>query len=1218
LEIKSGNGMSKNKKYVPGADYEFHIAGSIRNKYGLTGLLFGNDGRVIFANFRAVREFVFHINKHREAAEHLYPGEVNAAGLLDEVFHLLLRRYEEQVNPGVFSRLREQLMESSSAPAFRALLLDFVKQFPPQDVYLNKVGAREYLAGFANGRPHLEIAIEEAMMLYFSNINPANRKLRVFFDKNYLGDPAAFKSFIDALELFFLKEPPFGPRQHDLFALLKAPMEAAPDDLNAQLEYILEHWKEILPESITLKVLHGQDLMKEDVRLEGGPGGEPPTIAPRYKNTPEGAEGFTIGKSAFKYVLEVAKDYEEYEHFTDDTHWMPRVVMLAKNTYVWLDQLSKKYHREIRRLDQVPDEELDQLAKWHINGLWLIGVWERSSASKRIKHIMGNIDAVSSAYSLYDYDIAADLGGEAAFENLNQRARACGIRLAGDMVPNHTGIFSRWIKEHPDYFIQASHPPFPGYRFTGENLSEDPAIQIRLEDGYYSKQDAAVVFQRVDNHSGEVRYIYHGNDGTMMPWNDTAQLDFLKKEVREAVMQKIIDVARRFSIIRFDAAMTLAKKHFARLWYPRPGTGGDIASRADYAMPQAAFDEMFPVEFWREVVDRMNREMPETLLLAEAFWFMEGYFVRTLGMHRVYNSAFMHMLKNEENAKYRDLITNTLEFEPEILKRYVNFMSNPDEETAIRQFGTGDKYFGICVLMTTLPGLPMFGHGQIEGYTEKYGMEYQRAYYNEPANQWLVEKHEREIFPLTARRHIFSEVEHFSFFDFIDDGGHLNENVMAYTNRHNQEKALVLFNNKYEAASGHIFHSAPKLEKSTGNTRTLTLGEALAINPGDKMFYIFREHISGLEYLRSGKEFHSRGFHWKLNGFEYRVFMDFREIHDTDGTMEALHAHLQGQGVFSMEQALAEMQLKPVHTAFEGIFEDACIQRLVERIINREPIGADDHDFGPVEAHFKRFLNSLKQHRTKDFNLLQAEVAFKASLEAMESAAEYLDISERSIKAFLKKQEIASVETILVAGSKNIYRENMFVLLAHITCKALHASKHDNTKPGLHETLQLQWPLKRILAKTGRGPNGIARDATLVQLLSIPTSREIFNFLPVMDAPADGMPPDHKLPALTRENTKKLLDLLEQPLVKDYLGVNQHQGLWYFSKEHFEELLQWLFSLTFFEFFNEHGDMYVKGNGKALQNLLQVALKFFIHLKKASENAGYKAEALRETILEWQ
>ena len=173
--------------------------------------------------------------------------------------------------------------------------------------------------------------------------------------------------------------------------------------------------------------------------------------------------------------------------------------------------------------------------------------------------------------------------------------------------------------------------------------------------------------------------------------------------------------------------MTLAKKHVQRLWFPLPGTSGAIPSRAESSMTQAEFDALMPHEFWREVVDRVAVEVPGTLLLAEAFWLLEGYFVRTLGMHRVYNSAFMNMMRDEENAKYRSVLKNTLEFDPDILKRYVNFMSNPDERTAIDQFGDGDKYFGVCTLMATLPGVPMFGHGQVEAFTEKYGMEYKRA-----------------------------------------------------------------------------------------------------------------------------------------------------------------------------------------------------------------------------------------------------------------------------------------------------------------------------------------------------------------------------------------------------------------------------------------------------------------------------------------------------------
>ena len=83
-------------------------------------------------------------------------------------------------------------------------------------------------------------------------------------------------------------------------------------------------------------------------------------------------------------------------------------------------------------------------------------------------------------------------------------------------------------------------------------------------------------------------------------------------------------------------------------------------------------------------MDRVAAEVPDTLLLAEAFWLMEGYFVRTLGMHRVYNSAFMHMLRDEKNAEYQQVLRETVAFDHRILGRYVNFMSNPDERSAVR------------------------------------------------------------------------------------------------------------------------------------------------------------------------------------------------------------------------------------------------------------------------------------------------------------------------------------------------------------------------------------------------------------------------------------------------------------------------------------------------------------------------------------------------------
>ena len=56
--------------------------------------------------------------------------------------------------------------------------------------------------------------------------------------------------------------------------------------------------------------------------------------------------------------------------------------------------------------------------------------------------------------------------------------------------------------------------------------------------------------------------------------------------------------------------MTLAKRHVQRLWFPLPGVGGSIPSRAENAMSDEEFNALMPNEFWREVVDRVAVEVP--------------------------------------------------------------------------------------------------------------------------------------------------------------------------------------------------------------------------------------------------------------------------------------------------------------------------------------------------------------------------------------------------------------------------------------------------------------------------------------------------------------------------------------------------------------------------------------------------------------------------------
>jgi glycosidase len=727
-----------------------------------------------------------------------------------------------------------------------------------------------------------EIAMEEMLLVNIVNNNPAAQAYKELFDDSVLTKTA----YIDSISLlgdFFAKQPFMTGRGRGetLFEILTAPSKASPYSLEGQLQFLLDQWGELLGDDIIRRILRAIDYVREEVIRQHMGGDSHPSIeAPTYGGA-----------------------YAEYERYSPDKEWMPRLVLIAKNSYVWLEQLSRKYKFWIKTLDQIPDEELDLLRDRGFTGLWLIGLWERSRASQRIKQRMGDSDAVASAYSLHSYDIANDLGGWDALSNLRARAWQRGIRLSADMVPNHMGIDSTWVIQHPDWFLSLPYPPYPSYSFNSENLADDERAGVIIEDHYYSKTDASVVFKRFDRHTGDVRYVYHGNDGTSFPWNDTAQLDYSKAEVREAVIQTILHVARNFPIIRFDAAMTLAKKHIQRLWFPEPGAGGAIPSRAEHGMTRSDFDAAIPQEFWREVVDRVAVEVPDTLLLAEAFWMLEGYFVRTLGMHRVYNSAFMHMLRDEDNAKYRMAIKNTLEFDPQILKRYVNFMNNPDEKTAVEQFGNGDKYFGIATVLSTLPGLPMFGHGQVEGFREKYGMEFRKPKLDETPDEALIGGHEWKIFPLLHRRYLFADVEQFFLYDLFTSNGSVDENVFAYSNRFNDERGLIIYNNRFSDTRGWIKTSAAYLDKGSGHLVQKSLGDGLGLPYSG--FVIFKDYVTHLEYIRSCAELWEKGLYVELGAYQHQAFMDFRFVEGDNWGL--VNGNLNGAGVESMQAKFEEM-----------------------------------------------------------------------------------------------------------------------------------------------------------------------------------------------------------------------------------------------------------------------------------------------------------------------
>ena len=171
-------------------------------------------------------------------------------------------------------------------------------------------------------------------------------------------------------------------------------------------------------------------------------------------------------------------------------------------------------------------------------------------------------------------------------------------------------------------------------------------------------------------------------------------------------------------------------------------------------------------------------------------------------------------------------------------------------------------------------------------------------------------------------------MQNFLLYDFFTPEGYVNENVFAYSNRADDpltgtaERGLVLYNNKFAEARGWIRTSAVYAVKAghgdsgegTGEHALVqkTLGDGLGLRSDGHYYCIFRDYVTGLDYIRNCHELHDQGLYVELGAFKYQVCLDFREVKDDEAHHYAqLAGYLGGRGTPNIEEALREMLRQP-------------------------------------------------------------------------------------------------------------------------------------------------------------------------------------------------------------------------------------------------------------------------------------------------------------------
>ncbi len=457
--------------------------------------------------------------------------------------------------------------------------------------------------------------------------------------------------------------------------------------------------------------------------------------------------------------------------------WPQSPIIYEVNTWIWLDEMSRRYDRPVSLRD-VPAGEWDALSDAGFDALWLMGVWERSPAGARIAReflSLGNEcrealpdfspeDVIGSPYCVHRYIVDERLGGPEGLAVAREMLAKRGMKLILDFVPNHTAIDHPWILEHPEYYI----------RGTGKDLKESPEAFFRARRTVFAC----------------------GRDPFFPPWRDTAQVNAFAQGLRRAHIDTLLRIAGQCDGVRCDMAMLLVGDVFGKTWGKRAGK-----------RPR--------VDFWMEVIPAVRKASPDFLFIAEVYWDLEAELLRQ-GFDYCYDKKLYDLLV-EGNA---GVIRDHLGADPDDQRKLLRFLENHDEARASAAFAPR-KLQAAAVAFATLPGAKLFHQGQREGRKIKVPVQLGR---------WAAEDVDGEL--LSFYRKLIKTIRTPAFrggdWRLCERSGWPDnpsfENLLAWCRRKGGERYLVVVNYSETRSQGRVLLPWTDLDGRTWTLQDLFSG----------------------------------------------------------------------------------------------------------------------------------------------------------------------------------------------------------------------------------------------------------------------------------------------------------------------------------------------------------------------------------------------------------
>lgn len=358
---------------------------------------------------------------------------------------------------------------------------------------------------------------------------------------------------------------------------------------------------------------------------------------------------------------------------TAATPWPRYPVVYEINARLWVRELRAR-GLEAPTLDDVPAEELEALARWGFDAVWLMGVWTVSAGPVAIARSDPGLraeydrvlpgwtedDVIGSPYAIGDYVASAELGGPAALARFRERLAGLGLRLLLDFVPNHTALDHRLVREEPEVYVRGDEA----------DLARDPVTFFRAPGGVV---------------------LAHGRDPYFPAWSDTAQVDPTRPPGREFLRRTLLALAEQCDGVRCDMAMLILPEVLQKTW-------------GRWLSPSASRDS-----FWAETIPQLRGSRPEFLLLAEAYWDLD-WRLQQEGFQFTYDKTLYDRLREGDAERVRA----HLRAEETYQDQSARFTENHDEARAAAAFGSAGARTASVVSWCS-PGLRLVHEGQLVG-----------------------------------------------------------------------------------------------------------------------------------------------------------------------------------------------------------------------------------------------------------------------------------------------------------------------------------------------------------------------------------------------------------------------------------------------------------------------------------------------------------------------